>query len=51
MPKLLEPPEAPSPWLEFFRRVRVLAAKLDALETNGNGPNENQEECRETART
>ena len=30
MPK---PPETPSPWLEFFRRVRVMAAKLDALES------------------
>lgn len=31
---------APSPWLNFFREVRRLAAKLDALEqnvTNGDG--------------
>lgn len=32
MPKQAEPTEPPSPWLLFFRRVRVLAAKLDALE-------------------
>lgn len=31
VPKL---PEQHSPWLEFFRRVRVLAKKLDALEAN-----------------
>ena len=31
---------APSPWLNFFREVRRLAATLDALEqnvTNGDG--------------
>jgi len=32
MPTPLEPTEPPSPWLLFFRRVRLLAAKLDALE-------------------
>jgi len=30
MPQPLEPP---SPWLAFFREVRRLAAKLDALES------------------
>lgn len=29
---MLKQPEAPSPWLAFFRQVRRLAAKLDALE-------------------
>jgi len=29
------PSDPSSPWLEFFRRIRVLAAKLDALENNG----------------
>ena len=34
MPKPLEPSEMPSPWLNFFREVRRLAAKLDAMESN-----------------
>jgi len=46
MRKPVEPAEAPSPWLNFFREVRRLAEKLDAMEKNENG-----EECRETART
>ena len=29
---MLKQTETPCPWLEFFRRVRVLAVKLDALE-------------------
>ena len=29
-----EPSEPPSPWLNFFREVRRLAAKLDAMEQN-----------------
>ena len=40
MPKQLEPSEPPSPWLNFFREVRRLAAKLDALEAAGNGGKE-----------
>lgn len=32
MPNAPEPSEPPSPWLAFFRRVRVLAAKLDAMD-------------------
>jgi hypothetical protein len=31
---------AHQPWLHFFREVRRLAAKLDALEATGNGDNE-----------
>lgn len=31
---------AHQPWLRFFREVRRLAAKLDALEAAGNGVNE-----------
>jgi len=31
---------AHQPWLRFFREVRRLAAKLDALEAAGNGGNE-----------
>lgn len=30
MPKPSEPQEGPTPWLEFFRRIRRLAARLDA---------------------
>ena len=33
--------EPASPWLLFFRRVRMLAAKLDALEAEQDGTNEN----------
>ena len=40
MPKQSEPPELASPWLLFFRRVRVLAAELDALEAARNGTDE-----------
>ena len=32
MLKSPEPLEPPSPWLNFFRQIRALAAKLDALE-------------------
>ena len=35
-----DPAAANQPWLLFFRRVRVLAAKLDALEAARNGANE-----------
>ena len=31
---------AHQPWLRFFREVRRLAAKLDALEAAGNGDKE-----------
>ena len=31
---------ANQPWLLFFRRVRVLAAELDALEAARNGTDE-----------
>ena len=41
MQKQNEPAEPPSPWLLFFRRVRVLAAKLDALEAERDGTNKN----------
>jgi len=40
MQKQNEPAEPPSPWLLFFRRVRVLAAKLDTLEAERKGTNE-----------
>lgn len=38
--------EPASPWLDFFRRIRVLAAELDEQEAQ-----ERQTECREQART
>jgi len=43
MPEPPEPPEGPSPlegpspWLEFFCRIRRLAARLDALEPQQGG--------------
>jgi hypothetical protein len=43
---MLAPTEAHSPWLDFFRRVRTLAAQLDALENE-----EQSTECREPTRT
>ncbi len=35
-----DPAAANQPWLLFFRRVRVLAAELDALEAARNGTDE-----------
>ena len=38
--------EPASPWLDFFRRIKVLAAELDELEAR-----EVHTECWETAQT
>ena len=35
-----DPAAANQPWLLFFRRVRVLAAKLDALEAERDSTHE-----------
>ena len=51
MLKPLEPSECPSPWLAFFRRVRVLAARLDALEAGEQAAQEEGTERRDSART
>ena len=53
MPRLLEPPEAPSPWLEFFPSSACPGCESSTRwKPHGNGDRmKNQEECRETART